>query len=256
VRYFKKDIIGILAAVIMVFLVSAVIDTRLDMVVFDRNQEMLEDYERINEAVISYDQSRLSFRLYNRNRDKASLEEYRVSKDDVFSALEELSPVFGNNEETNMNYRIVSQMLEHREELIDAYVLYAVQGESLSEDLEYILNLSDRISAQMNSLASSYLKQMNSINEENMLWYQKNQDISNGLTFLILLTLIVIILVISRKVKGKLLEAAGVVTEIGNRNFSVRSMERTHMDCSLEKNHNISEVSYVKVRNLFFIVKD
>jgi len=169
VRYFKKDIIGILAAVIMVFLVSAVIDTRLDMVVFERNQEMLEDYERINDAVISYDQSRLSFRLYNRNRDKASLEEYKISKADVFSALEELSPVFGNNEETNMNYRIVSQMLEHREELIDAYVLYAVQGESLSEDLEYILSLSDRISAQMNSLASSYLQQMNSVNEENML---------------------------------------------------------------------------------------
>lgn len=227
VRYFKKDIMGIIAAVIMVFLLSAVIDTRLDMVVFDRNQKMLEDYERINEAVIRYDQSRLSFRLYNRNRDRASLLDYNEAKEDVSSALLKLSPVFGENEETSMNYRIVSQMLEHRDELIDAYVMYSVQGESLSGDLEYILNLSDRISAQMNSLASSYLKQMNRANEENMLWYQKNQAISNGLTFLILLTLIIMILVLSRKVKGKLLEASGVITEIRNRNFSVKSMERT-----------------------------
>lgn len=226
-RYFKKDLIAIFVAVILLFLFSAIVDTRLDMVIFDRNQKMLEDYEKINETVISYDQSRLSFRLYNRNRNEEDYGKYEVATINVIKSLEELSSVFKEDERSNMNYRIVSQMLEHRSEIISFYDNYEVQDKTLSRDLDYIIILSERISVQLNSLASSYLNQMNNMNEENMIWYQNIQNFSNAMTFLILLSLIVFTLFIARIVKKKFVEAAQVVSEIGNRNFSVKDMERT-----------------------------
>jgi len=226
-RYFKRDLIAIFMAVIMVFLFSAIVDTRLDMVIFDRNQKMLEDYEKINETVVSYDQSRLSFRLYNRDRNEKDYGEYEVATLNVIQSLDELSSVFKEDERSNMNYRIVSQMLEHRNEMIMLYENYEVQDRTLSQDLDYIVILSERISAQLNSLTSSYLDQMNNMNEENMSWYQNVQVLSNGLTFLILLSLIVVTLFIARIVKKKLEEAAQVVSEIGNRNFAVQNVERT-----------------------------
>ncbi|HSR04629.1 MAG TPA: histidine kinase, partial [Proteiniclasticum sp.] len=212
---------------ILVFLFSAIVDTRLDMVIFDRNQKMLEDYEKINETVVSYDQSRLSFRLYNRDRNEGDYGEYEVATLNVIQSLEELSSVFKEDERSNMNYRIVFQMLEHRNEMIMLYENYEVQDRTLSRDLDYIVLLSERISAQLNSLASSYLNQMNDMNEANMTWYQNMQNLSNGLTFLILLSLIVFTLFIAKIVKKKLEEAAQVVYEIGNRNFAVKNVERT-----------------------------
>jgi len=188
---------------------------------------MLEDYEKINETVISYDQSRLSFRLYNRDRNEGDFGEYEVATLNVIQSLEELSSVFKEDERSNMNYRIVSQMLEHRNEMIRFYENYEVQDKTFSRDLDYIVILSERISAQLNSLTSSYLNQMNDMNEENMIWYQNMQNFSNGLTFLILLSLIVVIFFIARIVKKKLEEAAQVVSEIGNRNFAVENVERT-----------------------------
>ncbi|MFH5835505.1 sensor histidine kinase [Proteiniclasticum sp. C24MP] len=227
-RYFKKDIIAIIVAVILVFLFSAIVDIRLDMEIFDRNRKMLEDYEEINETVMDYDQSRLYFRLYNRDRNANDFAEYQRATDKVTASLEELSSVFREDERSSMNYRIVSQMLEHRSEMIRAYENLEIQDRTLSKDLEYIIILSERVSTQLNSLASSYLNQMNDMNEKNLIWYQNRQNLSNALTFLILLSLIVLTLFIGRAMKKKLLEAAQVVSEIGNRNFQVKNLERTH----------------------------
>ena len=227
-RYFKKDIIAIFVAVILVFMISAIVDTRLDMEIFDRNQKMVRDYEKINETVMDYDQSRLYFRLYNRDRNSDDFREYEEATKKVTASLEELSSVFREDERSNMNYRIVAQMLAHRSEMIEAYENLEIQDRTLSRDLDYILILSERVSTQLNSLASSYLNQMNDMNEKNLIWYRNRQNLSNALTFVILLSLVVAMLFIARAMKRKLQEAAQVVSEIGNRNFSVKNMERTH----------------------------
>lgn len=229
-RYFKKDIIAIFLSVILVFLFSAIVDIRLDMEIFDRNQKMLMDYEKINETVMDYDQSRLYFRLYNRDRNAGDFKEYEAATEKVFASLEDLSSVFREDERSNMNYRIVSQMLAHRSEMITAYENLEIQDRTLSRDLEYILILSERVSTQLNSLASSYLNQMNDMNARNLIWYQERQNISNALSFLLLVSLIISALLIGRVMKKKLEEAAHVVSEIGNRNFDVKNMERTHYE--------------------------
>ena len=70
-RHLKKDIIGILLSIVLVYLVSAVFDTGLDLIVFRKNEAMIENYEEINRAITRYDLSKVAFRMYNRNRDES-----------------------------------------------------------------------------------------------------------------------------------------------------------------------------------------
>ncbi len=226
-RNLRKDLSGIFIAVILTFLIATLVDARLDMVIFNRNQTLLINYEKINSAIINYDQAKMSFSLYKRNREEKTLEDYKNFSKEVPNNLKELAPIFVQNEKTQMNYRIVSQMLEHRDEVIDSYVNYIPKSETLSKDLEYIQDLSERISSQMNSLMSSYLNQMNEINAENIAWYSRTQFISNGLAFGTLLFLIMIVLYTVKKLKLKIIEATQLVKEIGEENFAVKNMERT-----------------------------
>lgn len=70
-RHLKKDIIGILLSIVLVYLVSALFDTGLDLIVFRKNEAMIENYEKINRAITRYDLSKVAFRMYNRNRDES-----------------------------------------------------------------------------------------------------------------------------------------------------------------------------------------
>lgn len=70
-RHLKKDIIGILLSIVLVYLVSAVFDTGLDLNLFKKNEAMIENYEKINRAITRYDLSKVAFRMYNRNRDES-----------------------------------------------------------------------------------------------------------------------------------------------------------------------------------------
>ncbi|NLB21003.1 MAG: hypothetical protein GX829_09355 [Clostridium sp.] len=127
-RNFKKDLIKILVAVIVLFLSASAIDTLSDIIVFKRNQEMLVNYQKINSSIINYDTSKVSFQLYSRTRVKKTLEDYEKSTKATVGILTELAPAFAQSERSQMDYRIVTQMLEHRNELIESYNSYIVTG--------------------------------------------------------------------------------------------------------------------------------
>lgn len=224
----KKDIIGILLSIVLVYLVSAVFDTGLDLIVFRKNEAMIENYEEINRAITRYDLSKVAFRMYNRNRDESRYIEYLREHEEVIRSLDALADKFKENEITQMNYRILSQMLEHRHGMILDYHTLEINQVSLSEDLSYIFILSDRISSQMNTLMSSYLDVVDVTNNENMLWHRKMQALSNGSLFLILISLIMLSGLTVRRVKSKFHEVTFVVKKIGNRGFSVNDVPRTH----------------------------
>ncbi|WP_313126811.1 sensor histidine kinase [Proteiniclasticum ruminis] len=226
-RTIKKELIALFLGILLVFLVSSVTDTYLDRRFFEDNRILLENYEKMNSVVSYYDESRIQFRQYHRVRVRENLTLYRIAMRNVEKGLEELSPYFKDQEDTLLYARISRQMLEHRTELIEAYVSYIQQGDNLSEDLAYIDTLSARITTSLNQLASAYLKVMNEENEKNVLAYRDAQNVSNGLLFLFLAVLVLTGLLAFYKMKGKLLETTEALREIGQKNFDGKNLTRT-----------------------------
>lgn len=226
-RTIKKELIALFLGILLIFLVSSVTDTYLDRRFFEDNRILLENYEKMNSVVSYYDESRIQFRQYHRVRVRENLTLYRIAMRNVEKGLEELSPYFKDQEDTLLYARISRQMLEHRTELIEAYVSYIQQGDNLSEDLAYIDTLSARITTSLNQLASAYLKVMNEENEENVLAYRDAQNISNGLLFLFLAVLVLTGLLAFYKMKGKLVETTEALREIGQKNFDGKNLTRT-----------------------------
>ena len=223
----QKELIALFLGICLVFLVSSASDAYLDRRFFEDNRILLENYEKMNNVVSYYDESRIQFRQYHRVRVRENLTLYRMAMKNVMKGMEELSPYFKDQESTLLYERITNQMLEHRSELIEAYVSYIQQGENLSEDLAYIDTLSARITTSLNQLASSYLNVMNERNERNVTSYRDAQNISNGLLFLFLSVLVLSGLLAFYKMKGKLLETTEALREIGKKNFDGKDLTRT-----------------------------
>lgn len=127
----------------------------LSMQFMQRYSDYMDNYRRINEIETAFNDSRKVFHLYNKEREEETLKEYRASIEKAEAALTYIGCEIPGDRQIRMMFRIVSQMMDHREEVIDDYI--APVGEKSDHGIDYIEELDLLIESNLNLLTTSYL---------------------------------------------------------------------------------------------------
>ncbi|SFU83186.1 sensor histidine kinase [Butyrivibrio sp. INlla21] len=117
----------------------------------NRYSDYLQDYKSINNIVGSYDDSKAAFLTYSRSRSEDDLTEFQNANASIFSELDNAKDSMKADRNCIMMYRIVYQMLEHRQELMQEYVSYGRVSISEIEELNF------QIERNLNLLTTYYI---------------------------------------------------------------------------------------------------
>lgn len=204
----------------------------LSMQFMKRYSNYMSNYRKINRIEIAFNDSRKYFHLYNKEREDSVYESYQTSVSDVDDLLYSIDTEVPSDRQSRMMLRIVSQMMDHRTEVIEAYM---IPGESVDEHgIDYIEELDLLIESNLNLLTTTYLDYITASYEKTV----KTQWVSLILINLILVIGDVSILLLNSYLYGKIFEAVKnlrlAAVEIGKRNFQGEDVpdtdyEETHV---------------------------
>ncbi|NLW56439.1 MAG: hypothetical protein GX050_07485 [Firmicutes bacterium] len=184
-RTLKKDILLIFGILLGTVLLSFMIGTVFDYYLFQRNNELIKNYEKINQIVTAFTDSKTAFNLYNRYHDLYNLEEYEKKAEIIAQLFAEMEEELNQTWQCRMYYRIVMQMLEHRADCVEKFINYIPVSGSSIDDLSYIQIMNDYIETHINSLMSNYIDYLNQVNYAQMQNHQKARRWINFLVFLV-----------------------------------------------------------------------
>ena len=117
----------------------------------NRYSDYLQDYKSINNIIGSYDDSKAAFLTYSRSRNEDDLLAFQNANASIFSELDNSEHSMKADRNCIMMYRIVYQMLEHRQELMQEYVSYGRVSISEIEELNF------QIERNLNLLTTYYI---------------------------------------------------------------------------------------------------
>ena len=226
-HYLTKKILVVFLSISFIFFAITVVDSFIDINLFLQNGEMLDNYETINKAIVVYNQSNTSFRLYNRNRKMSFYKQYEEEYAQVISLLESLSNEFRTNEKTQMYYRISMLLLNERHKMTQMYITYQSPTGSFSKDYEYIGLISNYITGFLNDLLSAYLDCINHLHSKALARFDRWQTTANVFMLLLLFGLALTLEYVLRRFRRKMQDASFVMKEIGKRNFAIHDLELT-----------------------------
>ncbi|MDC7230190.1 MAG: histidine kinase [Sphaerochaetaceae bacterium] len=227
IRNLRTEVVTVYIIIAILFMGTSLIDSYFDHHIVRRNGELLQNYEQINQAIVAYNHSSTSFRLYNRNKNLLHYEEYLKTYDEVVQLLTSLSEAFKESEQTVLYSRISLHMLQERHQLIEDYVNYKSNKATLSEDYEWITLMGNYITGFLGDLLSAYLERINQQHSEALSQFNTFQGIVNVLKIAFLLILAFILERIVHKSRQKMREASHVMQEIGKQNFEVEDIRPT-----------------------------
>lgn len=116
----------------------------------------LENYRKISNIAVSYNDSQTYFHLYNKEREAESYDLYQAANKEMEEILAETESDMLFDRECRMMLRVVRQMMEHREDIIHQYLL-PTSG-SPQANIDYIENLDLLLGKNMNLLTTYYLE--------------------------------------------------------------------------------------------------
>ena len=122
----------------------------------------MEEYRTINRLGAAYSDSRNYFHLYNKERNSSALEQYRGSNEEIRKIISSLAGEISRDRHGRMMSRVVGQMLDHRDEVIDAYIspdrINSRWGIDYIEELDLLLqsNLDLYTTACLDEISASY----------------------------------------------------------------------------------------------------
>ncbi|ETP72973.1 putative regulator of cell autolysis [Lachnospiraceae bacterium JC7] len=205
----------------IIFCVSLVliicINLFLSMQFMRRYSDYMSNYRKINKVEIAFNDSRKFFHLYNKEREDSAYELYDNSLSRISELLESIGRDVSGDRQSRMMLRIVSQMMDHRTEVIEGYV----SPGSLEKEhgIDYIEELDLLIESNLNLLTTSYLDYVTASYEETV----KTQGFSLILINLLLALGDISILFLNRYLFDKIFESVkklrDAASEIGKRNF-------------------------------------
>lgn len=140
-----------------------------------RYSEYISDYTKINNIQLSYNESRTYFHLYNKELEEDILKKYRESMLTSYAILADIETKVTEDRQANMMYRIVSQMLRHRDAVIEDYIS-PIQGMA-KHGIDYIEDLDLLIETNINHLTASYLDYISSDYKDHLKHFQSNMVI-------------------------------------------------------------------------------
>jgi len=226
-RNLRTEVVTIFIIIAVLIMGTSLLDSYFGYLIVRRNGELLNNYERINQAIVDYNHSSTAFRLYNRNKDYPYYTEYIQYYEQVMSLLSGLQEAFKESEQTIMYSRISLQMLEERNLLIEEYVNYRTPTGSLSSDYEWITMMGNYITGFLNDLLSSYLDRINQQHSEALAQFNTYQTVASILKISFLIFLAFIMERIIHHSNQKMKEASHVIHEIGKQNFEVEDIGPT-----------------------------
>ena len=120
-----------------------------------RYSSYMGNYRVINQIESVFNDSRIYFHLYNKEREAASLSRYQESLQTFDSLFAEIGETVSADRQSQMMYRIVSQMMDHRKEVIEDYISPGVGDPD--HGIDYIEELDLLLENNLNLLTTSCL---------------------------------------------------------------------------------------------------
>lgn len=152
----------------------------------NRYSDYLHDYKAINTIVDSYNASKAAFLTYSRSHDEKDLMEFQDTTARIFTELNNVEHSMRSDRDCIMMYRIVYQMLEHRQDLMQKFISYGNVSISDIDDLNF------QIERNLNLLTTCYIDYVS----ERFSGYSTGikRVLLFGNIFLVIITLIAFIL--------------------------------------------------------------
>ncbi|MBP5385291.1 MAG: histidine kinase [Lachnospiraceae bacterium] len=152
----------------------------------NRYSDYLHDYKAINTIVDSYNASKAAFLTYSRSHDEKDLMEFQDTTARIFTELNNVEHSMRSDRDCIMMYRIVYQMLEHRQDLMQKFISYGNVSISDIDDLNF------QIERNLNLLTTYYIDYVS----ERFSGYSTGikRVLLFGNIFLVIITLIAFIL--------------------------------------------------------------
>ncbi|MCR4657120.1 MAG: histidine kinase [Lachnospiraceae bacterium] len=117
----------------------------------NRYSGYLNDYKVINTIVGSYNDSKAGFLSYSRSHNEDELLEFQKTNAQIFSELDKAEDSIKSNRDCIMMYRIVYQLLEHRQQLMQEFINYGRVSISEIDELNF------QIERNLNLLTTYYI---------------------------------------------------------------------------------------------------
>ena len=223
-RSLKKDILLIFGIFLCTVFFSFLLGTVLDYFLFQRNNELVKNYDKINQIVTAFTNSKTAFNLYNRYHDRHYLEEYEENTGITVRLFAEMEEELNQTWQCRLYYRIVMQMLEHRAECVEKFINFIPIAGSSIDDLGYIQIMNDYIETYINSLMSHYIDYLNHLNYEQTQNHQKIRQWINYFVFLIVSGLSFLCYAIYKNIIRSLGKINHVARELTANNFGVEDI--------------------------------
>lgn len=163
-------------------------------------RDYMDDYRTINDIAMSYNDSKSLFLQYTREHKDSIKRELERTNAGILEMINRVGDSVKQDRDSVMMYRIVSQMLEHRQEVIQNYIQYG------RESINDIDNLNFQIERNLNLLTTDYLNFISNRFEEYSA--RMKMIILIGNCVLVILTFVVFMnnSKMYQKVSNKLLE--------------------------------------------------
>ncbi len=117
----------------------------------NRYSAYLHDYKVINTIAASYNDSKAAFLTYSRSHKEEDLREFLNTNAQIFEELDSAEHSMKSDRNCIMMYRIVYQMLEHRQDLMQEFISYGHVSISEIDDLNF------QIERNLNLLTTYYI---------------------------------------------------------------------------------------------------
>lgn len=121
----------------------------------------LDNYRRISNIAVSYNDSQTYFHLYNKEREAETYDQYQAANEEMETILTETEPDMLSDRNCRMMLRVVRQMMEHREDIIRQYLM-PISG-SPQANIDYIENLDLLLGKNLNLLTTYYLEYISQV---------------------------------------------------------------------------------------------
>ncbi len=120
-----------------------------------RYSSYMDNYRKIHQIESVFNDSRTYFHLYNKEREAAALSRYEEGLRDFEALLTDIGETVSGDRQSQMMLRIVSQMMDHRKEVIADYVSPGTGNPD--HGIDYIEELDLLLENNLNLLTTSCL---------------------------------------------------------------------------------------------------
>ena len=194
------------------------------IVAYQQNQ-LLQNYEQINELVLINNERKTSFKLYCKSHEEIQLDNYYKECHKLNQKLELLSEKMEYDNNCKMMFRLVGQVLEHSEKVAEQYI---IPEKSLSSGtVNYLDEVDLELERCMNQLVNHYLDFWNEIFEAQNY---RLKSIVIGINILLLVGCSWIG-IRNYYINSKILESINRISEaaiaITNKNFEAEDIEES-----------------------------